>query len=169
MKGVTRDYTGRQVDLECLQTIVEPAGVTEMSFTATKGTSRRVTGMQKAIQRYVTLLLTPSSSLLFPYEDDNLLLDALRAGTVSNAGYLRHLFNVASAVALDIIRRDDYNTQVFGDQADDERIAAVELDGVAVDYNTSTLRLSLIFRTAAGSDYAYVLPVTTSKGQGQTT
>lgn len=165
MKGVTRDYTGRQVDLECLQTIVEPTGVSELSLTATKGESRRVTGMQKAIQRYVTLLLTPSSSVPFPEDAGNELLDALRAGTVSNTGYLRHLFNVASAVALDIIRRDDYNTQMFGDQVDDERIAAVELDGVTIDYATSTLGLSLVFRTEAGSDYAYVLPVSTSRRQ----
>lgn len=166
MNGTTRDYTGRQVDLECLQTIVEPTGVTEMSLTATQGTSRRITGMQKAIQRYVALLLTPSSSVPFPAEPDNRLLDALRAGTVSNTGYLRHLFNVANAVALDIIRRDDYNTSMFGDQRDDERIASVELDGVTVDYTTSTLGLSLVFRTVAGSDYAYVLPVSTSQGRG---
>lgn len=165
MNGATRDYTGRQVDLECLQTIAEPTGVTELSLTAANGTSRRVAGMQKSIQRYVTLLLTPSSSVPFPMEADNLLVDALRAGTVSNAGYLRHLFNMANAVALDIIRRDDYNTQQFGDQRDDERIAAVELDGVTVDYETSTLGLSLVFRTEAGSDYAYVLPVSTSHGR----
>lgn len=165
MNGVTRDYTDRQTDLECLQTISEPAGVTEMSFTATRGTSRRVTGIQKAIQRYVTLLLTPSSSVPFPYGRDNLLLDALRAGTVSNAGYLRHLFNLANTVALDIIRRDDYNTKMFGDQRDDERIASVELDGLTVDYTTSTLGLSLVFRTEAGSDYAYTLPVSTSQRQ----
>lgn len=168
MTSVTRDYMGRQVDLECLQTIVEPAGVTELSLTATKGDTRRVTGMQKAVQRYVTLLLTPSSSVPFPQELDNIMLDALRAGTVSNMGYLRHLFNMANAVALDIIRRDDYNTQVFGDQAADERIASVELDGATVDYATSTLGLSLVFRTEAGSDYAYVLPVSTSRGQRQT-
>ena len=140
--------------------------MTELSLTAAKGASRRVTGVQKAIQRYVTLLLTPSSSVPFPAEDDNLLLDALRAGTVSNMGYLRHLFNMANAVALDIIRRDDYNTQMFGDTVADERIESVELDGITVDYSTSTLGLSLVFRTEAGSDYAYVLPVSTSKGQG---
>ena len=165
MNGVTRDYTGRQADLECLQTIVEPVGVTELSLTAVSGTSRRVTGVQKAVQRYVTLLLTPSSSVPFPLEADNLLLDALRAGTVSNTGCLRHLFNVASAVALDIIRRDDYNTQRFGDQEADERIASVVLDGLTVDYDTSTLGLSLVFRTEAGSDYTYVLPVSTSHGR----
>lgn len=165
MNGVTRDYTGRQVDLECLQTIVEPVGVSELSLTATRGESRRVTGVQKAIQRYVTLLLTPSSSVPFAEDAGNELLDALRAGVVSNTGYLRHLFNVANAVALDIIRRDDYNTQMFGDQVDDERIAAVELDGVTVDYATSTLGLSLVFRTEAGSDYSYVLPVSTSRRQ----
>ena len=165
MTSVTRDYTGRQVDLECLQTIVEPVGVSELSLTATRGASRRVTGIQKVIQRYVTLLLTPSSSVPFSEDAGNELLDALRAGSVSNTGYLRHLFNVANAVTLDIIRRDDYNTKMFGDQVDDERIAAVDLDGVTVDYTTSTLGLSLVFRTEAGSDYAYVLPVSTGRRQ----
>lgn len=165
MTGVTRDYTGRQVDLECLQTVVFPEGTTELSPTATNGTSRRVAGVQKAIQRYVTLLLTPSSSVPFPVEQDNMLISALRAGTVSNLGYLRHLFNMANAVALDIMRRDDYNTQSFGEQEDDERISAVDLDGMTIDYATSTLGLSLVFRTEAGSDYAYVLPVSTGRGR----
>lgn len=164
MNGTTRDYTGRQVDLECLQTVTQPTGTVEMSLTAVLGGSRRVTGMQKAIQRYVTLLLTPSSSVPFPFSPLNSLLSELRAGRVADLGYLRHLFNMANAAALDAIRKDDYNTTQFGDQADDERIASVDLDGMTIDYATSTLGLSLVFRTEAGSDYAYVLPVGTGQG-----
>lgn len=164
MRTVSRDYTSRTVDLEALQTVTAPVGTMEMSLTATKGTSRRVTGMQKAIQRYVTLLLTPTASVPFPRTNGNMLMDALRAGTVSDAGYLRHLFNMASAAALDTIRQDDYNTERFGELADDERIESVDLDGITIDYDTSTLGLSLVFRTAAGEDYAYVLPVSTRRG-----
>ena len=164
MTGVTRDYTGRQSDLECLQTVVEPVGKVELSPSATLGGSRRVAGMQKAVQRYAALLLTPSSSVPFPGEEGNVLLDALRAGSVSNTGYLRHLFNVANAVALDTMRKDDYNITRFGDQPDDERVASVTLDGMTIDYATSTLSLSLTIRTAAGANYAYVLPVTTARG-----
>lgn len=164
MTGVTRDYTGRQMDLECLQTVVEPTGVIEMSPTAVMGDSRRVAGVQKAIQRYVALLLTPSSSVPFPDAEGNMLMDALRSGTVSNLGYLRHLFNVANAVALDIMRKDDYNIERFGEQPDDERVESVTLSGMTIDYATSTLGLSLTFRTAAGSDYAYTLPVSTRRG-----
>lgn len=161
MRTVSRDYTGRTADLEVLQTVTVPSGTVALSLTATKGASRRVTGVQKAIQRYVTLLLTPSASVPFPQDPGNVLMDALNAGMVSDAGYLRHLFNTANAVALDTIRRDDYNTERFGELKDDERIASVELSGVTVDYSTSTLGLSLTFRTAAGEDYAYVVPVGT--------
>lgn len=164
MTGATRDYTGRQVDLECLQTVVDPVGVVEMSPTAVLGTSRRVAGVQKAIQRYVALLLTPSSSVPFAADPGNMLMDALRAGTVSNLGYLRHLFNMANAVALDIMRKDDYNIERFGEQPDDERVESVTLSGMTIDHATSTLGLSLTFRTAAGSDYAYTLPVSTRRG-----
>lgn len=164
MNGVTRDYTGRQVDLECLQTVFDPVGVVELSLTATRGTSRRVTGVQKAVQRYVTLLLTPSSSVPFPGDDGNLLFAALRTGSVSDLGYLRLLFNAANAVALDTIRKDDYNISRFGDQRDDERIASVTLAGMTIDHATSTLGLSLTFRTEAGSDYAYTIPVQTRRG-----
>jgi len=164
MNGTTTDYTGRQVDLECLQTVVAPTGTTELSLTATNGVSRRITGLQKAVQRYVALLLTPTSSVPFPGDQPNTLLDALRTGTVSNTGTLRHLFNMANAAALDAIRKDDYNTVKFGDQADDERISTVELAGMTIDYATSTLGLSLTFRTEAGSDYAYVVPVSTRRG-----
>lgn len=164
MTGVTRDYTGRQVDLECLQTVGAPVDTVELTLTSVRGSSRRVTGMQKAIQRYVTLLLTPSESVPFPSEAGNVLVSALRSGSVSNTGYLRHLFNMANAVALDIIRKDDYNISRFGDQPDDERIASVALSGMTIDHATSTLGLSLTFRTAAGEDYAYVLPITTRQG-----
>lgn len=164
MTGVSRDYTGRLVDLEVLQTVLVPDGTVSLSTTAADGVSRRVTGMQKAVQRYVALLLTPSSSVPFPYTTGNDLMDALRAGSVSDAGYLRHLFNVASAVAIDTLRHDDYNTNRFGAIPDDERIESVELAGVTVDYGTSTLGLSLVFRTAAGSDYSYVIPVSARRG-----
>lgn len=162
MNGVTRDYTGRQVDLEDLQTIASPhAGEEEMSITSTLGTSRRVAGVQKAVQRYVALLLTPTSSVPFPLYNNNILLDELRAGHVSNTGYLRHLFNMASSAALDTMRKDDYNTTRFGDQPDDERIATVTMSNATVDYETSTLSLSLVIRTEAGSDYSYTVPVST--------
>lgn len=164
MDGVTQDYRGRQADLEFLQTVREPAGVVEMSTTAVLGSSRRVTGIQKAIQRYVALLLTPSSSVPFSKDPSNILYAALMAGSVSNLGYLRHLFNMANAVALDIMRKDDYNISRFGDQPDDERVESVSLNGMTIDHSTSTLGLSLTFRTAAGSDYAYVLPISTRHG-----
>ena len=159
MRTVSRDYTGRQVDLEVLQTVQAPVGSIEMSLSAVLDTSRRVTGIQKAIQRYVTLLLTPSSSVPFPFSGNNILLDELSAGHVSDSGYLRHLFNMANAAALDTIRRDDYNTDRFGAITDDERIESVDLSGVTVDYGTSTIGLSLVFRTVAGENYAYVVPV----------
>ena len=164
MTGVTQDYTARQVDLECLQTVKEPVGTVEMSLTAVLGSSRRVAGVQKAIQRSVTLLLTPSDSVPFASDAGNILLAALRSGGVSNTGYLRHLFNMANAVALDIIRKDDYNISQFGEQPDDERIESVSLSGMTIDHSTSTLGLSLTFRTVAGSDYAYTLPITTRHG-----
>lgn len=164
MRTTSRDYTGRQVDLEVLQTVKVPSGSVAMSLTAVDGTSRRVTGIQKAIQRYVTLFLTPSSSVPFPYAENNILMDELSAGRVADAGYLRHLFNMANAAALDTIRRDDYNTDRFGALEDDERIESVDLDGVTVDYDTSTLGLSLVFRTAAGESYAYVVPVSARRG-----
>lgn len=164
MRTISRDYTGRQVDLEVLQTVQVPTGSIEMSLTAVLGASRRVTGIQKAIQRYVTVFLTPSSSVPFPYEANNILLDELAAGRVGDAGYLRHLFNMANAATLDTIRRDDYNTDRFGALEDDERIESVDLSGVTVDYDTSTLGLSLVFRTAAGEDYAYVVPVSARRG-----
>ena len=164
MNGVTRDYSGKQVDLEFLQTVREPVDAVELSMSAVRGPSRRVAGIQKAIQRYVALLLTPSASVPFSDDDGNVLYAALSAGSVSNLGYLRHLFNMANAVALDIMRRDDYNITQFGAQPPDERVESVSLSGMAIDHATSTLSLSLTFRTAAGSDYSYILPISTSHG-----
>lgn len=163
MNGYSRDYTGRQVDLEFLQTVTRPSGTVEMSASATGGDSRKAAGIQKAIQRYVSLLLTTTDSVKGSGGIPNTLLSALRAGAVADQGYLRHLFNMANAAALDTIRADDYNIERFGSQPDDERIDSVELAGVTIDYDTSTLGLSLIFRTLAGADYTYILPVSTKQ------
>lgn len=160
MTGKTRDYTGRTVDMEFLQTEHGDLGELELSLTSTLGgVSRRVAGVQKAVQRYVALLLTTSDSVRFPEAETNTMLSELRAGTVSDMGYMRHLFNTASAAALDIIRRDDYNTTRFGPQAEDEKIASVDLANISISYESSTISLSLVFRTEAGSDYAFVVPV----------
>ena len=162
MNGLTYDYSGRQVDLEFLQTMQNPyEGRLGLGKTISAGVSRRVTGVQKAVQRYVALLLTTADSVPFPPDAENVLYGELKAGRVSNEGYLRHLFNMANAATLDTLRRDDYNTDKFGNQADDERIAEVVLKGMTVDYETSTLSLSLEIRTEAGSEYAYTVPVST--------
>ena len=165
MNGITTDYTGRQVDLEFLQTMQNPyGGPVQLGKTATAGVSRRVTGVQKAVQRYVALFLTTAGSVPFPPDESNILYGELKAGRVSDEGYLRHLFNMANAATLDTLRRDDYNTDKFGDQADDERLVEVVLKGITVDYETSTLGLSLEVRTEAGDEYAYAVPVSTRQG-----
>lgn len=161
MTGFSRDYTGRQLDLEIMQGVAVPSGTVQLTLTATDGSSRAATGMQKALQRYTALLLTPTASVPFPAVTGNYLLEALRTGVVPDAGYLRHLFNMANSAAIDTMRADDYNIERFGEQPADERIVSVELSNITVDYGTSTLRLDLTFRTEAGSDYTYVLPIST--------
>lgn len=159
MKKMSEDYSGRQLDLEVLQHVTVPAGLHGLSITSTRGDNRKVTGIQKAIQRYVHLLLTPGSSRRFSRQDDNELMSSLVQGIVSNVGYLQHLFAVANASALDAIRKSDYNTAAYGKIPDDESIMSVTLNTASVDRSTSTISLSLTFTTLAGSEYTYIVPI----------
>ena len=161
MRSMSEDYTGRQVDLEILQHIAIPSGASELSLTATRGESRKVAGIQKAIQRYVHLLLNPDAGRMFHADGGNDMVTALVRGTVSNLGYMGHLFALANAAVLDEMRRADYNTEVYGEVPADERIERVDLHGISLDRATSTISLSLEFYTEAGSDYTYIVPIGT--------
>lgn len=161
MHTMSEDYTGRQVDLEVLQHISIPAGTRRLSLTATRGEHRKVAGVQKAVQRYVSLLLSPDMGLMSGGVAGNSLMTALMHGTVANFGQLQHLFALANSAVLDAIRREDYNTEAYGEVPDDERIDRVSVRGMSIDRAASTISLSLEFETAAGTDYAYIVPIST--------
>jgi hypothetical protein len=155
----TIDYANRQVDVELLQTITYPAGVTQMSLSNIQTTPKIVTGVQKALQRFISLLLTPRGSSTYDTLAGTELLPTLTEGRVQSVGQFQHIFGIAAADVLQQMRADDDLTNIYGTISDEEIIRTVTVLTAEVDYATSTLRAEVLFTMAAGDQLTYVIPV----------
>lgn len=153
------DYGGRQVDLELLQTILTPSGITRVRIdNISGGVARMTTGIQKAVQRYAHLLLTGIKDVRFFDDRGGPLIGTLAAGTVSNTGYLIHLFVVSSISALDEITKDNDRPDLYGHVPSDERIVDVRLDNVSIDPRSASATFMVKIITAAGDSFDYIIP-----------
>ena len=158
---MTTDYTNRLIDIEVLQSITKLVGSTSVDFSAVMQQTKVVTGLQKALQRYTVMLLTLNNDVKF---DDNVgspFIYALRTGRISSVGHLYHVFNVASNNAIRQLNIDD-NNEDFGTLPDDERIVSAVLLDANIDYAVGAVALTVQVTTAAGEDYNYVLPLSTT-------
>lgn len=155
----TTDYTGRQSDLCFMAGVGRPnSGTVEPSLSITVD-PKRVSGIQKLIQRYANLLLTKLGSVEFSQATGTTLCESIQNGKASNAAYLNHIFAVASANALDIMAADDSDETTFGTSLDDEIIESADLTDIIIDYATATVSLSVSLTTAAGDTYDFLVPV----------
>ena len=157
---VTTSYAGRQVDLELLQSISAPGAMQRVVISNVSDDPKMVAGVEKAIQRYACLLLTSLNDVHFNQSAGGNLVESLLQGTLPNAGYLNHLFGVASANALQLIAADDVNA-VFGSTPADEKVTAATLQSSSVDYTTGTVLLNVLVQVAAGNSFSFILPVST--------
>lgn len=156
----TVDYSNRQVDIELLKSIREPVAIQAVDV-ATMPTPRMVTGIQKAVQRYAHLLMTTLDDVKFYPRLGGKLVESLISGTVSNRGYMTHLFMLASSNALRAMREDDDNPAMGPGIPDDEYVDQIELSSTDIDYSTGTVSFEVTISTRAGTSYTYVIPVST--------
>lgn len=155
------DYAGRQVDIELLKSIRGPVALQRVDVdVGAGGTPRIVAGIQKAVQRYAHLLLTTLDDVKFRPELGGRLVSALQSGTVSNRGYMTHLFVIASSAALRAMNADDA-LESMGPAPDDERVESATLSSLDIDYSTGTVSFEVTISTRAGTSYTYVIPVST--------
>lgn len=155
----SRDYTGRQVDLEFLHEIQLPAGVVSVDMRlGNPKVSRSVTGIQKAVQRYVIVFLTELGSIRHDPRIGTRSVQQLRSVASRGPSWVRGVFTVANRRALSIIRSEDQDTETYGDIPDDERIESVELMGSTYDAGNSVLSLTIGVTTRAGLMFRFVIP-----------
>lgn len=163
IKSAVVDYAGRQVDVELLQTITYPTGSREVVVSNVASTPKIVTGVQKALQRYTTLLLTVLGDVHFVEDEGTGLVQAFASGNIANNGILQYVFVDANTSVLTMMREDDNDITTFGTIPDDERIAAAVLVSYAVDYANGVVGLTIQFTMQSGSDIVYVIPVATPR------
>lgn len=155
----TRDYTGRQVDLEFLQEIREPLLGTEVDMRLGHPTvSRNVTGVQKAVQRYVLLFLTQLGTIRGAPGLGTLAIPQLRANAGRGAVKIRQVFEIANRRVLQALRADDEQFDVFGPIPADEIILSAELRSSSYVLATSTLSLEVWITLQSGSVFSFVIP-----------
>ena len=162
MRAYTSDYSDRQIDVELMQTIRQPTGVTALQLSFTSEASRVVTGMQKLAQRYTVLLLTQLGDVHFAQDQGTSFWADMLRGAAQNAGQVTMAFNFASIDAVSQMQVEDGDDR-FGEIPDDERIRSATLSDFSVDVVNATLHLEVLLTNRAGDTYTYVLPTTVAR------
>lgn len=146
------DYTGRTVDLFVAQGAA-PAGDRPIGFGfGGSGGGQLTTGVQKAAQMFVMLLLTSRGSRL---HDDNFGTDFLN--TIAASNLLESRLTIAFREAVDDILRQQ-SRYLDSNAADDEVIVSADLITFDIPDQTS-LRLVIRLDTRAGSSREMFVPI----------
>lgn len=153
------DYSGRLVDLEYLQTVMTPTGVTPVSKSLALKQPKMVTGLQKLLQRYTILLLTNIGDVyLAPSQGTDFIANVLKGGGRSR-GHIIRTWAFANVDVVAQLRREDNDTDLYGPVEDDERIARADLIDYTVNTSTSMLNLVIYIENEVGASSRYVVPV----------
>lgn len=160
----SRSYAGRQVDLELLKHVEDPAVFNSLRRVnpVLTTTPRIVSGIEKAVQRYAKLFLTHIGSVKLAPDVGNDLLSEIAMGRVGSEGYLTHLVTAANADTLNALASDDEDPDTYGELPDDERIVAAEPISAETLYDNGTggrVKVRIAITTAAGEDYTFIIPV----------
>jgi len=147
--AVKTDYTGRSVDLFIFGG-AKPQGQQDIALSFVDNAGQLTTGIQKAIQTFVMLLLTESGTRQGDSNFGTTFLTELRQANITS-GAIPISFRVAVETILDQQRL--YITAV-----DDETIDTVELLDFSVVDKTN-VKLSVKLTTLAGDSRDIILPV----------
>jgi hypothetical protein len=159
--GTSTDYTGRQLDLELLQSIANPVGSQAVSVSTVQKPPKVVTGVEKLVQRYALLFLTVRGELVYDIMQGTDFIQAMLMGSIQDQAALQAQFAAANELVLGQLQQDDDAVTTFGQPPDDELIASVQLLDSTIDYATATVMLSIELTTRAGTSVTFVLPATT--------
>ena len=163
MQAFTTDYSGRQVDVEFMQTVTKPASLIPLHLSWQSSPPKIVTGLQKMVQRYTVCLLTRLGDVLFDQTFGTTFWSDILRGAAQNSGQIQAAMAFANADVLTQMRSEDADTTTYGAIPEDERLAAAQLIGFTVDSNTGTFQLQIQLTSVQGDSYTYILPVTVAR------
>lgn len=163
MRPSTTNYSERYTDVELMQTITAPKGLTRVHLSFMHTPPKMVTGMQKMAQRFTLLLLTRLADIHFDQEAGTTFLYDMFTGATHNAGMLGTTFALSSVSVINQMMEEDQNVALYGPIPKDEQIASAELESFSVDYATATLALRISLENVEGDAYTYVMPVTVAR------
>lgn len=150
----SRDYSGRTVDLEFLQTVQNPPASVQLAMTpAGEGISRRVTGIQKLAQRYALLFLTHQGTVRFNASQGTNFVNAAIGGSIQNRTALLAYFSDA-----DNSVHNQLIAETNADDPDDEVLESSELTDFDLSLGTGSLRLHVSLISRAGETYTFIIP-----------
>ena len=154
------DYTDRQVDIEALQSAESPAKEIRLSKSMTGGDKhRRITGLQKLVQRYAILFLTRLGSSRFAPLIGTDFVDAAQRGFIKSRDDVSQLFSFANRQVTAILLNDATTQDSFGEQPEDEQFDRAELEDFTIDTASGYLYLRIRVYSASGDNANFILPV----------
>lgn len=156
----TTDTTGRKFDLEALQTVDDSRlSLFPLSLTiSASNTTRRLTGLQKLVQRYALLFLQFRGTVKFAPAQGTGFLAAAYSGAIQNSEHVSHQFLFANTAVIDQLRFDDSSLEFGEAPPDDERIQAANLLDYSVDTQDARLFLRVQIINLLGDSTTFVLP-----------
>lgn len=155
----TTDYTGRQVDLAAFHAPAQPLGQFRVNLSlSTNGVTQQVAGIQKLVQRYVNLILTPLGAVVFDPIDGSSFLHDIHLGGTYTAEQLLHSFVFANAGVITLIQSEDADP-TYGTPPADEMLADAKILSSSFDYTRGTLNIRVQLTTRTGDNITFVVPL----------
>lgn len=159
MIPVSTDYSGKQLDLECLQSLPEPDNrFTEVDPSVTSKTPKIVSGPQKLAQRYAVLFTTIIGSDTMDPDFGTRLLDKVVSGNFGGYTEVEFLANTANLFTKERIMQDDDAVDRFGDIPDDEKLKDCWISNVVVDKENRRISIFASILTVAGESITFMVP-----------
>lgn len=141
-------------DLEATQSVAENLGNGRMYLSFSRNDmSRRVTGLQKLIQRYTVLFLTPKGSVKYHPDQGSRFINAFGADNIQTSGDIVAQFAFANYDVIAQLRWEETD-----DDPDDERIKSVSLLDYNIDYSEGRLYLKVRLISLAGESAELTIP-----------
>lgn len=154
-----RDYTGRQLDIECLQTAKDPKISIRLSKTMTSdNVHRKISGLQKLVQRYAILFLNGIGTTRFIQDHGTDFVGAAQRGEMSSRDLVASEFAFANLSVRDNILAEQ-EVEEFGEVPEDERFERATLLDYVVDVGSGYLYLKVKIVSQAGDEAQFIIPV----------
>ena len=157
--NITADYTGRQVDLEMFRAPDKPVSLWRVVLKMNvNGGPRRITAIQKLVQRYANLLMQTLDSIHFDPDAGSSLFSDLQIGATYTAEQCLHSFVFANAQVLTQLRTEDADP-TYGTPHTDEMIKDATLLQLENMRSSGTLRIRVQISTLDDTVVTFAIPL----------